>query len=124
MSTAFGLVKDLRIIANRHIKDLIIIDNSASSFGFNVNNGIPILPFYDNPEDEELKHLTFYLNCLQEQQANDIRGHNEEAFGLFRLASEQTPGSPQFQSVNEEDISPHAMSREYLRCEPLEINEE
>lgn len=88
VQTSFGLVKDLRIIANRELKDLVIIDNSASSFGFNVNNGIPILPFYDNKYDEELKHLTFYLDCLQEQQVNDVRESNDEAFGLVKLATE------------------------------------
>ena len=65
---------------------MVIIDNSALSFGMNVNNGIPILPFYDNKEDEELRHLTFYLNCLQESKVDDITIHNEEAFGLLRLA--------------------------------------
>lgn len=45
---------------------MLIIDNSALSFAFNINNGIPILPYINNEDDEELKHLTFYLNCLQE----------------------------------------------------------
>ena len=66
IETEFGFVKDLRVIYNRNLKDIIIIDNSALSFSLNLNNGIPILPFYDNIEDEELKHLTFYLNCLRE----------------------------------------------------------
>jgi CTD small phosphatase-like protein 2 len=86
VETEFGLIKDLRIIANRNLKDMVIIDNSALSFGMNVNNGIPILPFYDNVDDEELRHLTFYLNCLMESKVDDITIHNEEAFGLLRLA--------------------------------------
>ena len=68
IETEFGLIKDLRVIRNRKMSDMIIIDNSALSFAFNVNNGIPILPYINNEEDEELKHLTFYLNCLQDQQ--------------------------------------------------------
>ena len=48
------------------MKDLLIIDNNFLSFALNVDNGIPILPYYDNEKDEELKHLTYYLNCLQE----------------------------------------------------------
>ena len=43
---------------------MLIIDNSCLSFAFNINNGVPILPFYDNDQDEELKHLTYYLNRL------------------------------------------------------------
>lgn len=109
VETDFGLVKDLRIIQNRKLKDLIIIDNSATSFAFNVNNGIPILPFYDNMNDDELRHLTFYLNCLNEQQVNDVRTHNEQAFGLLKLAA-----SPLKKSLNiSAEMSPHQQSKDY-----------
>ena len=64
---------------------MVIVDNSALSFAFNVNNGIPILPYYDNSRDEELKHLRYYLNCLREAKVSDLRSHNDEAFGLSRL---------------------------------------
>jgi CTD small phosphatase-like protein 2 len=64
VKTPFGMVKDLRIIENRDLKDILIIDNSCLSFAFNINNGVPILPFFDNDQDEELKHLTYYLNRL------------------------------------------------------------
>jgi len=66
VKTPFGMVKDLRIIENRDLKDIILIDNSCLSFAFNINNGVPILPFFDNENDEELKHLTYYLNRLQD----------------------------------------------------------
>ena len=66
VETNYGLIKDLRIVKNRNLKDMIIVDNSALSFAFHVKNGIPILPFYDDPLDEELKHLTYYLNCLRD----------------------------------------------------------
>jgi Dullard-like phosphatase family protein len=107
IQTNFGLVKDLRVIANRNLKDMILVDNSASSFAFNINNGIPILPFYDNLEDEELRHLAFYLSCIQETQADDVRKHNEEAFGLMRLAREHG-------SRRNNECSPHTLSKEYL----------
>ena len=70
------------------MKDMAIIDNSALSFAFNVNNGIPILPFYDNIHDEEITHLSFYLTCLYESRVVDVRVHNREAFGLLKLAQE------------------------------------
>jgi CTD small phosphatase-like protein 2 len=66
VQTPFGYVKDLRVIKNRCLKDILMIDNSCLSFAFNINNGVPILPFYDNTSDEELKHLTYYLNRLEE----------------------------------------------------------
>lgn len=79
------MVKDLRIIENRDLKDIILIDNSCLSFAFNINNGVPILPFFDNENDEELKHLTYYLNRLQDQSIEDVREQNIQAFGLLKL---------------------------------------
>jgi TFIIF-interacting CTD phosphatase-like protein len=38
-------VKDLRIIADRDLKDIIIVDNSIISFAFNLSNGVPISAF-------------------------------------------------------------------------------
>ena len=44
-------IKDLRIIKNRQLKDVVIIDNAVYSFGFQIDNGIPIIPFYNNKDD-------------------------------------------------------------------------
>lgn len=57
-------IKDLRIIKNRDLKDIVIVDNAVYSFGFQLNNGIPIIPFYHDKLDEELLHLIYYINCL------------------------------------------------------------
>ncbi len=54
-------VKDLRIFKNVRMEDMIIIDNSVMSFAFQLENGIPILPFYDNYDDNELVFLKNYL---------------------------------------------------------------
>jgi Dullard-like phosphatase family protein len=54
-------VKDLRIFKNVKMEDMIIIDNSVLSFAFQLDNGIPILPFYDNYDDNELLFLKNYL---------------------------------------------------------------
>lgn len=64
---------------------MIIVDNSVLSFLFQIDNGVPILPFYTNKLDEELVHLSFYLKCLAEQDPADVREHNREAFGLHKL---------------------------------------
>ena len=63
---------------------MIIIDNSCLSYALNIDNGVPILPYYDNDRDEELKHMTYYLNCLGDRAINDVT-HNREAFGLMKL---------------------------------------
>lgn len=58
-------VKDLRIFTDcRSLADLIIVDNAVYSFGYQLENGIPIIPFYDDKEDEELLHLAQYLECI------------------------------------------------------------
>ena len=67
VETEYGYIKDLRIIANRDLKDLVLVDNSVLSFSFQIENGIPILPFYVDRRDEELLHLVYYLRCLLEQ---------------------------------------------------------
>jgi CTD small phosphatase-like protein 2 len=49
METKNGFfIKDLRIIANKHLKDMLIVDNLAHSFGFQIENGIPILEYHND----------------------------------------------------------------------------
>jgi len=47
----------LRIVANRELKDIVMVDNLVHSFGLQINNGVPILEFLDNSEDNELKAI-------------------------------------------------------------------
>lgn len=63
---------------------MVLVDNSVLSFALQLENGIPILPFYSSKQDEELLHLLYYLKCLVVQE--DVREHNKEAFGLSKLA--------------------------------------
>ena len=53
-------IKDLRIL-QRDLKDIVIVDNLAYSFGYQINNGIPIISWYDNNSDKELISLSNYL---------------------------------------------------------------
>jgi CTD small phosphatase-like protein 2 len=44
METQNGFfIKDLRIIQNKELKDIIMVDNLVHSFGLQLTNGIPIL---------------------------------------------------------------------------------
>jgi CTD small phosphatase-like protein 2 len=54
-------VKDLRIIADRELKDMVIVDNSIISFLFNMSNGVPIHSFTGDRGDEELMYMVSYL---------------------------------------------------------------
>jgi hypothetical protein len=88
------------------------------------------LPFYDNRADEELDHLVFYLNGLRDSLVDDVRVPNEEAFGLAKLIpngsnradlnSESARGKNCSEHTSE-DNSHHKISKEYLRCDPVEI---
>jgi CTD small phosphatase-like protein 2 len=44
-------IKDLRVLANRDLKDVVLVDNAAYSFGYQIENGVPIVPYYDNKND-------------------------------------------------------------------------
>lgn len=78
-------VKDLRVIGNRNLQDLILVDNAAYSFGFQVENGIPIIPFYDNKADQELRHLIPYLKFLS--TVKDLREVNKQTFKLHHYGA-------------------------------------
>lgn len=66
-------VKDLRIFKHEQFKisDIVIVDNSVYSFAFHIDNGIPIVPFYDDKADEEMLLLIYYINCLS--TVEDVR---------------------------------------------------
>ncbi|KAL4489491.1 hypothetical protein ABPG72_002787 [Tetrahymena utriculariae] len=64
-------IKDLRVIANRNLSDIVLVDNAAYSFGFQIDNGIPIIPFYDNKSDAELKHLIHFMKSIH--NVRDLR---------------------------------------------------
>ena len=63
-------IKDLKKLG-RDLKDIIIIDNSPISFVLNKLNGLPILSWFDDRNDQELKKLIPLLEFLS--QVNDVR---------------------------------------------------
>jgi CTD small phosphatase-like protein 2 len=74
-------IKDLRII-NRPLSDLILVDNAAYSYFFQLENGIPIVPYYHGSNDFELRELEKYL--MQMVMEKDVRRLNRETFKLHR----------------------------------------
>jgi len=88
VTTPEGLyIKDLRIFANRNLKDLVIVDNAMYSFGYQVENGIPIIPFYYNKSDRELKTLVPYLKSLY--HVRDVRDVNIRSFKLHKFTESE-----------------------------------
>lgn len=53
METKNGFyIKDLRIVSNRSLKDIILVDNLVHSFGLQIDNGIPILEYKNDEKDK------------------------------------------------------------------------
>jgi CTD small phosphatase-like protein 2 len=74
METVSGFfIKDLRIITNRTLKDIVMVDNLVHSFGLQLTNGIPILDFTNNKEDRELESLEKMLIELSFEE--DVRDY-------------------------------------------------
>ena len=71
-------VKDLRILANRDLSNVVLVDNAAYSFGLQIENGIPVIPFYYNKKDQELLYLVEYLKSLI--GVKDVREVNRQTF--------------------------------------------
>ena len=59
-------IKDLRIFDDFDLKDILLIDNAVYSFSFQIDNGIPIIPFRDNRDDDQLLKLIDFLPVLAE----------------------------------------------------------
>lgn len=71
-------IKDLSIFVDRKPENLILIDNALYSYGFHIENGVPIIPFYENKQDKELLSLKLYIEGLR--FAKDVREINRKTF--------------------------------------------
>lgn len=79
----FLYLKDLRILDNIPLEKIILIDNSVLSFCLQLENGIPIFPFYSEKSDSELRVLVNYLNHLS--IVKDVRVENKNVIKLDSL---------------------------------------
>ena len=70
-------IKDMTIFEKYFsLKDVVIIDNSVMAFAFDLNNGVPILPYYDAKQDIELMFCVYYLESIAE--FDDLRVQNKK----------------------------------------------
>lgn len=63
--------KDLSVVRNRDLRNVVLVDNAVYSFILNLNNGIPIIPYYNNKKDTELLKLRDFL--LELKGLDDVR---------------------------------------------------
>ena len=73
-------VKDLRIF-RRPLETIVIVDNLIVSFAFQIENGIPITPWFGNKRDIELKNLACFLEILM--NVPDVRDVIKSTFKLY-----------------------------------------
>jgi Dullard-like phosphatase family protein len=73
-------IKDLRIFVNRRVEDIVIVDNSAYCFAYQLENGIPIISWFDDYNDRELQKLVEYIKILA--HVPDISLVNQRTFRL------------------------------------------
>ena len=90
-------IKDLSVFKNIDLKNIIIIDNSVVSFTYQLDNGMPILPYYDSNRDNELVCLAYYLLAIFEykdlREANKLYvkldHYKEAAIEKFKIEEEE-----------------------------------
>jgi len=78
-------LKDLNVLG-RDLSAAVLVDNSPHAFGYQVDNGIPIESWFDDPHDTELLKLEQFLGTLK--GARDVRPIVRAKFQTFRLIAE------------------------------------
>ena len=78
------MIKDLRVIANRNLENVVIVDNCVGGFANQLENGIPISDFLGEKDDNELLLLKEYLIQLNEMEGS-ISANNNEILDLKKL---------------------------------------
>ncbi len=70
---------------NRNLDNVILVDNAAYSYFFQLENGVPIVPYYDDKHDQELVMLMAYIReCISncEKSNSSLRRVNDKYFRL------------------------------------------
>ena len=94
-------VKDLDIFdENYDLKDIIIIDNSVLSFIYHLENGIPIVPYYNEDKDGSLYVVGLYLMHIFKE--DDLREANKKYINLDSFLNEAKMRQDQDNEINEE----------------------
>ena len=78
-------LKDLNVLG-RDLNSAVLVDNSPHAFGYQIDNGIPIESWFDDPNDTELLKLEQFLRTLK--GAQDVRPLVRAKFQTHRLIQE------------------------------------
>jgi len=72
-----NFLKPLQIL-NRPLSNCFLVDNSPQTFGFQIENGIPITSWFDNEKDDELQRLLVILEQMKD--LSDVRPFIQKTF--------------------------------------------
>lgn len=84
-----NFLKELSCL-NRDLAHTVIVDNSITAFGYQPDNGIPIVSWYEDPNDHELRYLLPILDRLA--HAKDVRPIVRQTFKLQKAVSDASEG--------------------------------
>jgi len=85
LSVEGNFLKDLNVLG-RDLSKAVLVDNSPHAFGYQVDNGIPIESWFDDPQDTELLKLERFLKSLH--GANDVRTIIRKMFRTYQLVEQ------------------------------------
>ena len=95
-------IKDLNIFEDYNLKDILIVDNSVLAFAFHLDNGIPILPYYEAKNDYELLFCAYYFESIFEY--DDLRDVNKKFMKLdYYLIQAKTEKDKEEEDEEDED---------------------
>lgn len=80
-----NFLKDLNVLG-RDLSKSVLVDNSPHAFGYQVDNGIPIESWFDDPNDTELLKLERFLRTLH--GVKDTRSVIRKTFKTHKLIAE------------------------------------
>merc|ERR1711988_505260 len=80
LSVQGNYVKDLTVL-NRNLARCILVDNSPYAYGYQIDNGVPIVSWFDDKEDDELMKLIPFLDTLKDLQ--DVRPIIRKTFRTY-----------------------------------------
>ena len=81
-----NFIKDLEHVfestKRSDLSRVVLVDNSPHAFSYQIDNGVPIESWYEDPHDLELKKLGTFLHTLKE--VDDVRRHVREEFKTYK----------------------------------------